>query len=378
MHRAIGSGTVRSMSKPRAILAGVVVAAALAFAVLQVVARRPSATAARRVEAEAPGATPTSAEPKTADRAPQRVPIGGAADAGPARAEELVFTAPIGTAAHAFAFELGREGVQRGPAALEVTSEGTAILDPVRGVVRRFDPAGKALGTRPLPSKNVIEAIALPLGKTLLFERSEVGQSLVLTGADGNVTARLEVPASVANADADVSRVVVRGETIFVETNGTGPLHAVGTTSGEPLPEGTTVDGYPTRDDRLLLSAGITSEDEGRAWINASDRASGSHRWTRELQFADEATAVGFLDDDGRGHGWVVVLVGGKPGSFVDAAVCFDVTTGAVIASHAIAVDDPPWQSFRDFHVGPDGALFALRRARDAMRVLRFPCEGAR
>lgn len=274
--------------------------------------------------------------------------------------------------------ELGREGVQRGPAALEVSVDGTSVLDPVNGVLRRFDAQGKALGARALPSRNVVEAIPLSQGRTLLYERSEAGQGLVLTDATGKVSGRIAIPESVANADADVSRVLVRGETIYVETNGTGPLHAVGTTAGEPMPEGGTVDGYPTRDDRLLLSAGITNEDEGRAWLNASERASGAHRWTRELQFADEATAVGFLDDDGRGHGWLVVLVGGKPGSFVDAAVCFDTSNGSVVASHAIAVDDPPWQSFRDFSVGPAGELFALRRARDTMRVLRFPCEAPR
>ena len=62
---------------------------------------------------------------------------------------------------------------------------------------------------------------------------------------------------------------------------------------------------------------------------------------------------------------------------FVDAAVCFDVSSGAVLASHAVAVDDPPWQSFRDFSVGPDGTLYALRRKRDEARLLAFACGTA-
>lgn len=364
------------MSKKRAITAAVVVAAMLAFTAVQIVVRRPHppATGLAGVPSVADPAAPMHAH-HTEDAKPQRVPIGGGVDAGATTAEAQVLTARMGSGGDAFGVELGREGVQRGPAAVAVTTEGFAVLDPVLGMLRRFDTQGKAVSSSPLPSKHVVEAVPLAEGKTLLFERSEAGQGLVLTNAAGSVIGRLAIPESVANADADVSRIVVRGETVYVETNGTGPLHAVGTTAGAPLPEGTTVDGYPSRSDALLLSAGITNEDEGRAWINASDRATGAHRWTRELQFADEATAVGFLDDDGRGHGWVVVLVGGKPGAFVDAAVCFDTATGNVVASHAIAVDDPPWQSFRDFDVGPDGALFALRRSRDAMRVLRFPCE---
>jgi hypothetical protein len=373
------SGTVRTMSKPRAITAAIVVAAVLAFAAVQVLVRRPRAVVeAPREELATEAYAAAMHAKRTEDAAPQRVPIGGHADTGAPPADDVRFTARIGRGPDDFGAELAREGVQRGPAALEVSAEGAAILDLVNGVLRRIDPQGRPLGARPLPSKHVVEAIALPQGKTLFFERSEAGQGLVVTDAAGQVVGRLAIPETVANADADVSRVVVRGETVYVETNGTGPLHAVGTTAGEPLPEGTSVDGYPTRDDRLLLSAGITNEDEGRAWLNASDRATGTHRWTREIQFADEATAVGFLDDDGRGHGWLVVLVGGKPGSFVDAAVCFDTASGNVIASHAIAVDDPPWQSFRDFSVGPAGELFALRRSRDAMRVLRFPCEVTR
>ncbi len=361
------------------VITAIGVAVALGFAGLQVVARRPRP---RLDDVAATNASPPASAPAPAKRtessAPQHIPIGSGVDAEASRDAEAILTVRVGTGDGSFGVELGHEGVQRGPASLEVTAEGTTVLDPINGVVRRFDSAGKSLGVRALPSKNAVDVVALPQGKTLVFERSEAGQGLVLADASGNVTGRLTIPASIANADADVSRVLVRGETIYVETNGTGPLHAVGTTNGETLPEGTTVDGYPTRDARLLLSAGITNEDEGRAWLNASDRATGTHRWTRELQFADEATAVGFLDDDGQGHGWLVVLVGGRPGRFVDAAVCFDTASGSVIASHAIAVDDPPWQSFRDFNVGPAGELFALRRSREAMRVLRFPCEPQR
>lgn len=308
----------------------------------------------------------------------QSIAIGTSADAATPSDPEPILRASIGMGKDGFGFEAAREGVLRGPSAPDVSAEGLALLDPIRGELRRFSKDGSPLGALVLPSKHVVEAIAISDGKTLLFERSEAGQGLVVIDRMGAVSARMPIAASVANEDTDVSRIVVRGGTVYAETNGSGPLHAVGTTDGVALPGTTTVDGLPTRDDRFLLSAGITNEDEGRAWINASDRTTGTHRWTKELRFADEATAVGFLDDDGAGHGWVVVLVGGKPGSFVDAAVCFDVASGTVIASHAVAVDDPPWQSFRDFSVGPDGTLYALRRSKHESRVLAFSCQNAR
>ena len=309
--------------------------------------------------------------------AAQVIAIAVASDAAPPEPPTVRWYAAIGTGPGAFAFEAAREGVLRGPAAPEIGPDGIAILDPLRGELRRFTNDGKPLGAVALPSKQAVEAIALPRGQTLLFERGEGGQGVRIVDATGSVVARLPVPAAVANDDADVSRIVVRGSTVYAETNGGGPLHVLGTVQGDTPKEPATIDGLPTRDERLLLSAGITNEDEGRAWINAADRATGTHRWTKELRFADEATAVGFLDDDGHGHGWVVVLVGGKPGTFVDAAVCFDVNSGAVLASHAVAVDDPPWQSFRDFSVGPDGTLYALRRKRDEARLLAFACGNA-
>jgi hypothetical protein len=352
----------------------------LALLVLVARARRPNDGGRVQVAGHeeilegAPPADPAAGVPPSAS-ARERVDLRAADDAG-LRVERVLLTAPVG--ALGFGVETTKAGVLHGPAAPLVDGDGFAILDGVRGELRRFGRGGRATATIALPSKGVVDAIALGDGRTLLFERGEAGPRLSVIDAKGKPVAALPIPAGVANEDADVSRVLVRGGTVYVETNGGGPLHAVATAAGEALPGTATTDGYPTQDGRALLSAGITNEDEGRAWVNASDRASGAHRWTKELQFADEASAVGFLDDDGNGRGWVVVLLGSRPGSFVDAAVCFDVATGRVLASHAIPVDEPAWQSFRDFAVTPSGALVALRRTKEAARLLEFPCDGGR
>jgi hypothetical protein len=319
------------------------------------------------VDAVSPAAPP----PLGREGAREHVRLPSLLDGG-APAERVLVRATVGGVG--FGLETTKVGVLRGPSAPWITEDGFAILDPVRGELRRFDATGAAQRALVLPSRNVLDAVPLAQGKTLLFERSEDGQRLAFVDATGKVTATIPMPKAVVNDEADVSRVVVRGGTVYVETNGGGPLHAVATATGETLPGTATTDGYPTHDDRALLSAGITNEDEGRAWINASDRASGAHLWTKELQFADEASAIGFLDDDGNGRGWVVVLLGGRPGAFVDAALCFDVTTGRVLASHAVPVDEPAWQSFRDFTVTPSGSLAALRRSKDEARVLELPC----
>jgi hypothetical protein len=321
-------------------------------------------------DAPAPAALETTARPTQA--ASERIVLVREHDASSSLERVL---ARAGVGGQGFGFETTTSGVLRGPAAPLVDEGGEiAILDTVRGELRRFDREGVTVRSVALPSKDIVDAVPLAGGRTLLFERGEAGPRLVIVDAKGKVLATLSVPPAVTNEDADVSRVVVRGGTVYVETNGGGPLHAIGTTEGGALPGTTTTDGYPTRDDRALLSAGITNEDEGRAWVNASDRASGTHLWTRELQFADEASAVGFLDDDGQGHGWVVVLLGSRPGAFVDAAICFEVATGRVLASHAIPVDEPAWQSFRDFTVLPSGALAALRRTKTEARVFELPC----
>lgn len=370
----IASGTVARMDR-RHLVAGA--GFGLALLVMVAIARRPQAPGAASPlghEDVVDTAAPELALPASPGRAPnvrERVTLPSLEDGGVAIAAILA-RAPVGGTG--FGVETTKSGAPRGPSAPSFTDDGVAILDPVRGEVRRFGRGGHALGALPLPSRNVLDALPLADGKTLLFERSEEGQRLAIADASGKLVAALPLPKAVVNDDADVSRVIVRGGTIYVETNGGGPLHAVATVAGDPLPGTATTDGYPTKDERALLSAGITNEDEGRAWLNASDRGSGTHLWTKELQFADEASAIGFLDDDGHGRGWVVVLLGSRPGAFVDAAICFDVASGRVLASHAVAVDEPAWQSFRDFSVTPTGSLAALRRTKDEARVLELPC----
>ena len=366
----IASGTVARMPR-RTLVAGA--AFALALVVFVALSRRTNAPPATEVlgHEDVVDTAPTPAAAVVPPNARERVALPSFVDGG-AASEHVLVHAPVGGAG--FGVESAKAGASRGPSAPGFTDDGLAILDPVRGELRRFDADGRGARALALPSRNVVDAIPLAGSKTLVFERSEEAQRLAVLDASGKVVATMPIPKAVLGDDADVSRVVVRGSTVYVETNGGGPLHAVATTDGTPLPGTTTTDGYPTKDDRALLSAGITNEDEGRAWLNASDRASGAHLWTKELQFADKASAIGFLDDDGRGHGWVVVLLGGRPGAFVDAAICFDVATGQVLASHAVAVDEPAWQSFRDFAVTPNGSLAALRRTKDEARVFELPC----
>lgn len=352
------------------------VAVALTGAVLLLLWRwgAPAQTASFGAAARSSRDRPSGVRP--ANTAPLRIALDAAPFASPdaagADAESTVRT-PFGADPTSLGRGTTADGHPTGPTSPVPLGDRVLFVDGAKQRLVEVDARGAIARSIALPVQHVDDLARLSDGRFVLLDRAS-SRAVVVTDAAGNKLTTLPLDTPGAPDPETVSRMVVRGGEVFLESNGGGPLFPLGGVDGNALDGGRTVDGIPTHDGRFLMSAGVTNEEEGRAWLNLSRRDDGLRVWTRELQVAGEVTAVGFLDDGG-GRGWLVLLVGGARSSFVDLALCFSLDDGALLARHVIRTDEPPWASFRDFSVRDDGALVALRRSDLGAALPVYPCS---
>jgi hypothetical protein len=256
------------------------------------------------------------------------------------------------------------------PASFLADESGVVVLDQENARIVRSD--GRSI---PLPGARADDLARGADGSLAVLDRLG-SKEVAILDPEGRVRGRLPLEGPGVESAREVSRVVVSGKDVYVEVNGGGPLVRIGSTDGKPADVRGEVAGIPTRDGTALLSAGITSEREGRAWVTVADEQ-GAHRWTRELRFPGELSAVGFLDSGGHGAVWAVLLAGSTRADYTNWAVCLDVATGRVRTSATLAVESPAWESFRDFAVREDGSLVVARRSEQQVTYAAYPCGGA-
>lgn len=276
---------------------------------------------------------------------------------------------PFGDGADALGRGTTPDGRPIAPNSFLADGDQLLVLDQEKSRILRSD--GTSI---PLPGKRADDLARGKDGSLAVLDRLDA-KDVALLDANGRVRGRLPLEGAGIDDPKDVTRVVVSGKDVLVERNGGGPLLRLGDVDGTPAKERTEIPGIPTRDGSALVSAGITSEDEGRAWVTLADRE-GVHRWTRELRFPAEVSAVAFLDTDGPPTRavWAVLLAGSTSADYINWAVCLDAATGALRGSVSLAVENPPWESFRDFAVKDDGTLLAATRSDRGVSYASYPC----
>lgn len=260
-----------------------------------------------------------------------------------------------------------KDGHPIAPSSFLADESGIVVLDQEKSRIVRGD--GTSI---PLPGKRADDIARGADGSLAVLDRLDA-KDVAILDADGRVRGRLPLAGPGIDDPKDVSRLIVSGNDVFVERNGGGPLLRIGGTDGR-AGDRTEIQGIPTRDGKFLVSAGITVADEGRAWITLADRQA-VHRWTRELRFPAELSAVAFLDSDANGAIWVVLLGGSSAADYVNWAVCVEQGTGATRKSVTLTVENPPWESFRDYAVQPDGSLVAATRSDRGVTFATYPCR---
>ncbi len=259
------------------------------------------------------------------------------------------------------------DGKPIAPASFIAGPDGLVILDQEHSRILRAD--GTSI---PLPGKHADDIAPMKDGSLAVLDRKGA-KEVTLVDRNGHVFGHLPLNGSGVDDPSDVSRMFVSDGEVLVEQNGGGPLLRLGGTDGS-AGDRTQIEGIPTRDGSSLVSAGITSEDDGRAWITLADREA-VHRWTRELRYGSALSAVGFLDSESNGTIWAVFLAGSSQADYVNWAVCLDPATGAIRASFTLAVENPPWESYRDFAVQDGAGLVTAMRSDSGVSYTTYPCH---
>lgn len=268
----------------------------------------------------------------------------------------LLFGAKWGSQKGQLGRERAQEGNAEGPMSLAFAGDDLLVLDQVNGRVSRYGKDGKLRGTSEAPT--TVQDVAVGAdGSVAMLDR--LGSKIVtVTDASGKKVGDLPLGARAGEAGL-LTAVVVDGKTVYVEKEH-GALVPIGTTDGKPIDDGATeLAGRPTKDGELLLTAGLASKRDGRAYVNAIDRKSGSLRFARNVLFPRPSQAIVLLDSDAAGRIYLGVAAGEPPQAHV---ACMDRGDGHVTGRLVLPMSHTPEESFRDFTVSADGTIaFAVR-----------------
>ncbi len=267
--------------------------------------------------------------------------------------------------------ELGRdrpqEGNPEGPMSLVLAGRDLLVLDQVNGRLARYDAEGRLQRTSDTPT--TVQDIAVGKDGTVAMVDRLVGKTVTLVDPNGRKVGELPLGPRISEPGL-VTAVVVDGKNVYVEKEH-GALLLLGTTDGKPADDATQLSGRPSKDGALLLTAGLSSKAQGKAYLNAIDRKTSALRFARAVQFPRPAQAIVLLDSDAKGTLYLGVAAG-EPG---DAHVaCLDATDGHVLGRVALPLSHTPEESFRDFTVGDDGTIAFAVRTEDSVQYRTARC----
>ncbi len=267
--------------------------------------------------------------------------------------------------------ELGRHRMQEGnaeaPMSLALAGSDVLVLDQVNARVVRYDAQGRASGSF-AATATTQELTVADDGTTVLLDRL-VDKKVTLVGPSGRRVGEVPLPASAGEAGL-LTGLFVDGNDVYVEREH-GALVRVGTTDGQPSAEPKSLQGRPSKDGVLLLSATLSDAPAGLAVVNAFDRKLGALRFARQVGFARPAHVVAMLDTDAKGTIYLGLWAG--EGAQVHVA-CMDPADGRVRGRVVVPLSETPEESFRDFAVRADGTIVFSHRTEQGVELRTATC----
>lgn len=266
--------------------------------------------------------------------------------------------------------ELGRdrpqEGNPEGPMSLALAGRELLVLDQVNGRLARYDDKGRLLSTS--DASHTVQDLAVGKDGTVAMIDRLVDKSITLVDSSGRKIG--ELPLTRVPESGLVTAVVVDGKDVYVEKEH-GALVLIGTTDGKPADEATELSGRPTKDGQLLLTAGVSSKPQGRAYLNAFDRKAQTLRFARTISFPRPSQAIVLLDSDAKGTIYLGVAAGDPGDAYV---ACLDPGDGHVLGRVVLPLSHTPEEAFRDFTVGDDGTIAFAVRTEDGVQYRTATC----
>ena len=293
-----------------------------------------------------------------------------------------VVDAPWGSGPGALGKTRPQEGNPEAPMSLTLDAQGNVlVVDQVNNRLARFDRQGKSLGSLPLTLQAAQDVQVALDGTTAVLDRL-VDKSVALVGPDGALRGELPVVGKNFPEGGAATALVVDGNDVYLEREH-GDLVRIGDSSGNVDPERPEIPGRPTHDGKSYISAGITDASAGKVFINAIDRSSLKHMYTRELALGVPVTAITFLDSDRLGIIYMALLLQepGKAGGG-DAApaltlrlLCLDPLDGRPTGQATLPLNTLPEETFRDLTMSDRGGVLYSYRSVAGVQVQHHDCH---
>jgi hypothetical protein len=281
--------------------------------------------------------------------------------------------------------QLGRERLQEAnpeaPMSLTVMPLGDlVVLDQVNGRLVRLGSDGKVLGTMPLTQQTPQDVTAARDGTLLVLDRLKDKSVAIIDPYTGALKGELPLEGEGIFQTGGITGTFVDGDSVYVEREH-GALIRIGDLSGKADTTRPEIPGRPTRDGGAYIFARITDAAAGRLFVNAVDRQSGQHRYTREYRLQFPLLYITLLDSDRSGVIYLAV-VGELPTGRASPAnapgvrlFCLDPLDGKVLGQADLPANTMPEETFRDFAVLDEGGVVYQYRTENGVSLRRADCR---
>jgi hypothetical protein len=340
-----------------------------------------------------PGSASPAEEPSTlapaqggtaAARAPSGSHPGGAGDsqaARPARPPEVIAEMGWGSGPSQLGRERPQEANPEAPMSLAVTSLGDiVVLDQLNGRLVRLGQDGKVLGTTSITQQAPQDVTVAKDGTLLVLDRLKDKSVAIIDPYTGALRGDLPLQGEGIPESGGITGTFVDGDSVYVEREH-GALVRIGDLSGKADTTRPEIPGRPTRDGRSYILAHIIDASSGRIFINAVDRQSNQHRYTREYRLQFPLLYLTLLDSDRSGVIYLGVageLPTGKASPASELGVrlfCLDPLDGKILGQTDLPLNTMPEETFRDFAVLDEGGVVYQYRTESGVSLRRADCR---
>ena len=266
------------------------------------------------------------------------------------------------------------ESSPEGPMGLSVAPDGSVlIVDQVNRRIERYRD-GKPVSTTPIGGDTVQDLALLPEGRLAVLDRF-VDKGVQIYESDGRLLNDVVLGGqtelgSLTGVFADASGVYVEREH--------GLVLRIADASGNRVTGERELQGRPSRDGQLVISAALLERQSGQFLVRAIDRVKGSPVWERVIQLPTPILHMVMLDSDKQGRIYAAAVTALEeqvpPYRLTDEAL-FAVQLGRD-GSERGRLKLPPLhgsdETFRPVSVGDDGSLYVMRSSESGLTVTRY------
>lgn len=285
-----------------------------------------------------------------------------------------VYAASWGSGADQLGRERPDEGNPLGPMSFTTDAKGRLlVLDGVNGRLVRRGADGSPDTLIDIDVINPEDIAVGEDGSIAVLDRFR-DKSVALFDESGRPLGKLPLEGDGVPDVGSITSITVDGGDVYAEREH-GPLVKLGSLSGQPAADRTEIPGRPSRDGLSFLNAGIIEAPAGRAYVSSVERATGNHRYTRELRLEAPLRQIHLLDTDQAGTVYFGAELERSETETSLIVVCLEALSGLPMGSVAVPANTLAEESFRDFVVLPGGGVLHALRTEQGVSYTRYDCE---